>query len=128
MDNLLLYLLKASAGTALLYLCYLLLFRKDTFYKRNRALLILILLIPTLFPVLKIPVYKENPVTVQQVITENIELPVTPSVATMTAAKAPFDYPGLLAGIYLTVAGLLLLRVFISLFSTYKKIKKGTLN
>ncbi len=127
MDNLLFYLLKVSAGTALLYLCYLLLFRKDTFYKRNRVLLILILLIPTLFPVLKIPVYRENPVAVQQVISENIDLPVTPSVVTMNAAKAPFDYRGLLAGIYLTVAGLLLLRVFISLFSTYKKIKKGTL-
>ncbi len=50
MDNLLLYLLKVSAGTTLFYLCYLLFFRKDTFYLRNRIFLILTLLLPAIFP------------------------------------------------------------------------------
>ena len=56
MDNLLLYLLKVTAGTTLLYLIYLVFFRKETFYLRNRIFLILTLILPALLPLLRIPV------------------------------------------------------------------------
>ena len=54
MDNLLLYLLKVSAGIMLLYLCYILFFSKDTFYLRNRIFLIGLLLLSIIIPLLKV--------------------------------------------------------------------------
>ena len=42
MNGLLIYLLKASAVTALLYACYFLLMRKETCFGLNRAILLLI--------------------------------------------------------------------------------------
>jgi TonB family protein len=126
MDNLLLYLLKVSAGTALFYLCYLLLFRKDTFYIRNRILLILILLLPALFPLLKIPVYTNIVSAAQPTLTGSFDLSESFSRTTTLAQVKSFDYNRFLVLIYFTVSALLLLRVLISLFSTYKIIKKGT--
>jgi hypothetical protein len=55
MDNLLLYLLKVTAGTTLFYLAYLVLFNMDTFYLRNRIFLILTYLLPVIFPVCRYP-------------------------------------------------------------------------
>lgn len=42
MNGLLIYLLEASAVTALLYACYFLLMRKETCFGLNRAILLLI--------------------------------------------------------------------------------------
>jgi TonB family protein len=129
MDSLLLYLLKVSAGTALLYLCYFLLFRKDTFYLRNRIFLILALLLPTIFPILKIPILSANVVApVPATAMENLLFagsPVETTVATSMHSSA-FDYTRMLLLIYYTVTILLLSRVLISLVSTYRIIKKGT--
>jgi len=126
MDNLLLYLLKVSAGTSLLYLCYLLLFRKDTFYLRNRVFLILILLMPAFFPALKIPVETTSVVTEGGISSDTFIFSETSVSTNVTDAVKSLDYNRLLTIIYFTVAGLLLLRVIISLISTYRIIKKGT--
>ena len=53
MDSLMVYLLQASAGTVLLYLVYFLFYRNDTFYRRNRIILLLIMVLPAVIPVLK---------------------------------------------------------------------------
>src|SRR5665811_105585 len=111
MDNLLLYLLKVSAGTTLLYLCYLLLFRKDTFYLRNRILLILTLLLPTIFPLLKIPILSSDVVaTVPATAIENILFSGSSFETTVatTIHSATFDYTGVFILIYFTITGLLL--------------------
>ncbi len=50
MDNLLVYLLKVSAGTTILYLFYLLFFSMDSFHARNRIALLTVLLLPVLIP------------------------------------------------------------------------------
>ena len=50
MDNLLVYLLKVSAGTIILYLFYLVFFSMDSFHTRNRIALLLVLLLPVLIP------------------------------------------------------------------------------
>jgi TonB family protein len=128
MDNLLLYLLKVSAGTTLFYLCYLLFFRKDTFYLRNRIFLILTLLLPVFIPALKIPVRPDAVVTPEPLaFMENMIYPVTSTEQALIASTSPFDYNRILALLYFTVAGLLLLRGAISLLSTFRIIKKGDL-
>lgn len=124
MDNLLLYLLKVSAGTSLLYLCYLLLFRKDTFYLRNRIFLILILLLPLFFPAFKTIVL--TPAATPAAITSgSFTISESSVTTTVSAAVKSFDYNRLFRIIYFTVAGLLLVRVIISLLSTYSIIRKG---
>jgi TonB family protein len=129
MDNLLLYLLKVAAGTILLYLGYVLFFSKDTFYIRNRVLLILTLILPTFLPLIRIPITSYSSVPVEPVSTiENFVLPGT-SFETVTSLPATsFDYYSLLAWIYLIMAGLVLLRGVISVISTYRIIKKGEIN
>ena len=129
MDNLLLYLLKVSAGTTLLYLCYLLLFRKDTFYLRNRILLILILVLPAFFPIVKIPVVTNNFVSPTPVNTlDNIFYSGNAAVTTLPGASNSFDYNKLFLWIYFSIVAILLLRILISLISTYRIIRKGTIN
>jgi len=127
MDNLLLYLLKVSAGTTLLYLCYLLLFRKDTFYRRNRIFLILTLLLPIIFPALKIPVLSNAVTPATPVIAmENMISPESTYERTISDTINTFDYNNLILWIYFTITGLLLLRIVVSLISTYRIIKKGS--
>ncbi len=128
MDNLLLYMLKVSAGTTLFYLCYLLFFRKDTFYLRNRIFLILTLLLPVFIPALKIPVRPDAVVNPEPLaLMENMIYPMTSSEPAITAATSPIDYTGILALLYFTVAGLLILRGAISLLSTFRIIKNADL-
>ena len=126
MGNLLLYLLKVSAGTTLLYLCYLLLFSKDTFYLRNRILLILILVLPTILPAIKVTVTSESvvPVEITSAI-NNIVFSESAFETTMSNTTNSFDYYRLFGWIYFTIAGFFLLRSMISLITAFRIIKKG---
>jgi TonB family protein len=127
MDNLLLYLLKVSAGTALFYLCYLLLFSKDTFYLRNRILLILTLLLPTILPAIRIPVLSDSVVPVESAsVIDNIIFPEAVSETTVSGTVNSFDFNRLFVWIYFTIAGLLLLRGVVSLITTFRIIKTGS--
>ncbi len=129
MDNLLLYLLKVSAGTTLLYLCYLLLFRKDTFYLRNRILLILILILPAIFPFVKIPVVTNKVVaTVPVNALDYIVYSGNAAGTTLSGAATSYNYNRLFIVIYFAVATALLLRIVISLISTFRIINKGEIN
>ena len=56
MNELLIYLLEASAVTALLYACYFLLMRKETCFGLNRAILLLIAVCAFVVPLLPSPV------------------------------------------------------------------------
>ena len=56
MNGLLIYLLKASAVTALLYACYFLLMKKETCFGLNRAILLLIAVCAFVVPLLPSPV------------------------------------------------------------------------
>jgi len=129
MANLLLYLVKVTAGTTLLYLGYLLLFREDTFYLRNRILLISILILPTFFPFIKIPIFRSNNVFVDQVnTTANFDYSGTSAVSAFPGPSDSFDYIRIFTVIYFVVAALLLIRILISLISTYRIIRQGTIN
>lgn len=127
MDNLLLYLLKVSAGTMLFYLSYLLFFSGDTFYRRNRVFLIGILLLSIIFPFLKISSFSAveaasvatNPINELIVSGSNIGVIVSDKITS-------FDVNIFLLWLYFSVASLILLKVFISLTRTYTIIKRGT--
>ena len=125
MDNLLLYLLKVSAGTTLFYLLYLLLFSKDTFYLRNRIFLILTLILPAILPVLKIPVLSNSAPAESSGVMENIIFSENAFETTVSIPINSFDYNRLFVWIYFGITGILLLRVVISLISTYRIIKRG---
>jgi TonB family protein len=126
MEKLLFDLLKVSAGTSLFYSLYLMFFRKDTFYLRNRIFLILTLVLPTLIPLLKIPVMSTmaaapspDNLFASPVFSGSVSGPI------MAGSVDSFDYYRLFAAIYFTVAALLLLRIVVSVFSTYRIIKNG---
>ncbi|MBK7627253.1 MAG: TonB family protein [Bacteroidales bacterium] len=124
MNNLLLYFLKVSAGTTMLYLCYLLFFSKDTFYLRNRILLIMMLILPAFFPVIKIPVSVNIPTVSETVIpSDSFFLSDSGLGTTLSASVNSFDYNRLFTLIYFTIAGVLFIRIIISLISTYKIIR-----
>jgi TonB family protein len=126
MNNLLLYLLKVSVVTTLFYLCYLLLFSKDTFYLRNRILLILILVVPTIIPTIKVPILSDNTIPLKTAsVINNFISSETTSETTISNTINSFDYNRLFVWIYCSVAGLLFLRGAISLITTFRITKKG---
>lgn len=129
MANLLLYMIKVSIGTSLLYLCYLLFFNRDTFYMRNRIFLILVLLIPILLPAVKIPVITHDTVTTGTYESfDNLILPISSSRANLPAAAVrSFDFLKLALVIYFSISIILIIRFVISVLSTSRIIRNGSL-
>jgi hypothetical protein len=124
MDDLFLYFIKVLAGSMLFYLCYILFLSKDTFYLRNRILLIMILVLPVIIPLLRFLTYA----SVSTIENTN---PVTTFIysgsilgATMEKKITMFDSDNL-KWIYFTIAGLFFLRLIVSLIQTGKIISKG---
>lgn len=122
MNELIAYLLKVSAGTILLYLCFVLFFRKDTFYLRNRIILILTILLPLLIPLIQVSGFAE-PAAAITIIHSVISVG-----ATFTGNANTFDYNGLIIAIWLGIAGLLILRTVFGLMKTAAIIRKGSLS
>lgn len=50
-SDILTYLVKVFIGSSIMFLCFHVFFKKDTFYVRNRMLLLLVILLPLLIPV-----------------------------------------------------------------------------
>jgi len=126
MDNLLLYLLKISAGIILFYLSYILFFSRDTFYQRNRVFLIGILMLSIVFPSLKISNFSSSETT--SVVTNPInELIVSGANigATVTEKITSFDINNFFFSLYFLVASLILFNLLISLTRIYMIIKRG---
>ncbi len=49
-EFILLYLTKVAIGSSIMYICYYIFFKNDTFYGRNRVILILAILLPVVIP------------------------------------------------------------------------------
>jgi beta-lactamase regulating signal transducer with metallopeptidase domain len=128
MDNLLLFLLKVSAGIMLFYLCYILFLSKDTFYLRNRIFLIGLLLLSIIIPLLKVfnifavdsAVEHANPVN-------SIILSGTIIGATVSEKITSLDLNSLFIWLYFSITGLFLVRVLSSVTRTFMIIRKGTI-
>jgi len=128
MDNLLLYLLKVSVVTMLLYLCYILFFSKDTFYLRNRIFLIGLLLLSIIIPLLNVfnlfatESSIENTNSIKSIILSGT------SLETIVSEKiTSFDLNSILIWIYFLVTSLFLLRIISSVSQTLMIIRKGTI-
>lgn len=129
MDLFLLYLLKVSTGIMIFYLCYLLFFNSDTFYMRNRIYLLMSLVLSFLIPLLKTPGFSAGNGVIQPVIKLN-DIIISGAVAeiTITEKISTFNLTYLIFWFYSAIAGLLLLRLLISVSKTYSIIRKGTLH
>jgi TonB family protein len=128
MDKFLLYLLKVAAVSGVFYTVYLLLFSKDTFYLRNRILLILLLVLSIILPEIKIPVYTSAATATAQINNfDNPALALTASANTLARPAGSFDYNRIFLLIYFSVAIYFIIRAVISVISTYSIIRKGTL-
>jgi len=126
MNDLFIYLLKVSLTAAVLYLVYLLLFRKDTFYVRNRIFLILVLLLPFAIPALRLGVTNVIESTGTQVLPTDGVVAVEPAgEQLMPVVNNSLNYGRILIAGYWAVTILLLMRLVIRVISTHRVIKKG---
>jgi len=128
MDNLLLYLLKVSAGIMLFYLSYILFLSKDTFYLRNRIFLIGLLLLSIIIPLLKVLNIFAVDSTIEHTNPMNsIILSGTIIGATVSEKINSFDLNNLFIWLYFSITGLFLIRALTSISRTFMIIHKGTI-
>ena len=126
MNELIAYLLKASAGTVILYLCFLFFFRKDTFYFRNRIILILTLILPLVIPLIKISGFAVKSIQPEEVTIGATVINSAITVGeTFTNKVNSFDYNGLIITTWMCFAGLLILRMIFGIIKTASIIRKG---
>jgi len=126
MDSLILYLLKVAAGTMILYLFHQLFFSMDSFYKRNRISLLLVLLLPVFLPLVSVINHTQNPGFIPSsgtiyniIISENL------ADASVSEKINSINVKNLLVWIYLSGVLVVTGRAVISIISTLKIIRKG---
>lgn len=128
MDNFLLYLLKVSVAMIVFYLSYILFFGRDTFYRRNRFLLVGILLLSVIIP---LPGFFNFSVADATSIRTNSVTSIILSGAligeTVTEKISSFDFFRILTLSYILISFLFLLRGFISVTHTLMIVRKGTI-
>ena len=126
MDNLLLYLLKVSTGTMFLYLCYILLFSKDTFYLRNRIFLIGLMLLSIIIPLLNVfnvpDSLIENTNSINSIVLSSTSLEVV-----VSEKITSFNLKNLLIWFYFPITGFFLFRMLTSVARTFVIIRKGAI-
>lgn len=124
--TLLVYFLKVNLAMAVLYICYTLLFRNDTFFRLRRAALLSIYLIAFLYPLLDISAWLSNRESVTEMI--NLYSAILPQAIATTGNDAPMhlhtSWPIMIKGglllIYLAGVALLLVRCLIELFTVIR--------
>jgi TonB family protein len=127
MNDFLIYLLKVSGGSAIIYILYLAVFSRDTFYLRNRILLIIALLLPPVFPLLKIPVKVTRSLETANPGSIDSSVFSGNTIDRISGTVNSINYYDLIMWVYFLITAVLLLRVLISLASTYSIIRKGTI-
>ena len=126
MDRLILYLLKVAAGTMILYLFHQLFFSMDSFYKRNRISLLLVLLLPVFLPLVSVINHAQNQGFIPSSgIIYNIITSENLADASVSEKINSVNVKNLLVWIYLSGVLVLTGRGVISIISTLKIIRKG---
>jgi beta-lactamase regulating signal transducer with metallopeptidase domain len=126
MDNLIVYLLKVSAGTVILYLFYLVFFSMDSFHRRNRIALLSVLLLPLVMPLLRVFNFSAGTAIVPSSGTiYNIISSENQISAAVSDKISSVNVNSILDWIYLSVAAVFLIRTMISVSGTLKIIRKG---
>ncbi|MFA8434727.1 MAG: TonB-dependent receptor plug domain-containing protein [Marinifilaceae bacterium] len=120
------YIFKVAIGYVLLGLFYLVFFRKDTFFKRNRIFLLLSLSLPPFLPLLTFPLTLpwEKASTV---LNDAQLLTVSMSVSDLPKSSAPkgFDYNLLFFVLYGTGVVIVFLRALLAYCSVYRLIQEA---
>lgn len=124
--TLFIYFLKVNLAMAILYICYTLLFRNDTFFRLRRGALLSIYLIAFLYPLLDISTWLSNRESVAEMI--NLYSTILPqAIATTgndTLPAAETNWPMLIQSslmlIYLAGVALLLVRCLIELITVIR--------
>jgi len=126
MDNLVLYMLKVATGTIFLYAIYLFLFSKETFYNRNRFLLLLILVIPLVIPLLKIGYTRSIADTGTYVKTfENIVASGNIAGSAITEEIQVITLRNIVLWLYFSGVAFIILRIITGIVKTFDIVKKG---
>lgn len=126
MADLLMFFLKVSLCMMILYLSYLTFFGRDTFYGRNRVLLIGILVISILFPLIRVPSFDraitQNPgfIQVREIVSTGDYIQ---STVAMNISRV--DFISALGFIYIIVVLFLYAFFIAGLLKTHKIIRKG---
>jgi beta-lactamase regulating signal transducer with metallopeptidase domain len=126
MSNLFVYLLQVTAGSVLLYLCFFLFYRNDTFYKRNRIMLMVVLFLPVIFPLLSI--VTSTPVSTASqtfIIVDRFASAGQDMQSSVAGGIEKLNVSNIILFVWLTGVCLLLLRTSISLVRTFIIINKG---
>jgi len=128
MDNLLIYLLKVTACTVVLYVSYQLFFGRDTFSARNRFLILGMVVTSLLLPLITISpaiLTQDSGVALNRIG----EIVISGSNLQTDASEkiAGFDYIYLLYIIYISVALFFSTRLAYGIFSTMRIINRGRL-
>ncbi|WP_143308619.1 M56 family metallopeptidase [Chitinophaga vietnamensis] len=128
MATLLSYFVQASCCMAVFYLLYVLVFRRETFYRYNRLLLLSAFLFSAILPLLPLPSLRTIAVEApgQQVIVQLHDIPTAQHAAPQTnTGGLSIGWPQLIIGLYAGVAITLLLVYLVQLLRIARLIKKG---
>lgn len=126
MDSMIVYLLKVSIGTIILYLFYLVFFSMDSFHTRNRIALLLILILPVFIPLINSFNFLTNTdFTTSSGAIYNIIISETQLDTIISEKVKSVNGNSLLGWIYLSVVIAFLSRGVISISNTLKIIRKG---
>lgn len=128
MNGVIIYALKASAATAILYLVFLLFYHKDTFHFRNRWYLVLTLVLPWILPAFRISLRAGRQINVPAILAAPEAFMaghgILPGVREIHVIP---DVNSLIVMIYLSVAAFFILRTAIALFGTFRIIRNGSI-
>jgi beta-lactamase regulating signal transducer with metallopeptidase domain len=126
MNDLLIYLLKVSAGSILLYLTFLIFYRNDTFYLRNRIILILSMALPVLIPLLSFTILNVvEPTAVNGNVMQSVMITGTNISESVSGTVSIISYSELLFWLWVLVAGGLIIRTVSGIVRTLHIIRKG---
>ena len=120
------YFLKVNLALAILYICYRLLFRNDTFFRLRRAVLLSVYLIAFLYPLLDISIWLSTRESVTEIV--NYYSTILPLKTVVTADDTPLSTEAdwltiaesYMLLIYLAGITLLFLRCIIELFTVIR--------
>jgi beta-lactamase regulating signal transducer with metallopeptidase domain len=126
MNDLLIYLLQVSAGSVLLYLTFLVFYRNDTFYRRNRIMLILSMALPVLIPLLSFTVknvVESSPV--QRDVLQTVIITGSGINESVSGTISKISYTEMFFWLWIGVAVILIIRTIIGIVRTIHIIGKG---
>ena len=125
MENLLIYIIKVNISLILFYLCYKLVFQRDTFWLLRRMYLLLSILFSFAYPLISVEGWlkKQEPIMTAIASIQLDEFVITPSGVEKVSI---FTVENVLWVVFGLIALFLFLRVCVQLFSIIKRRIKGT--